>query len=247
MSSRVEEAVNKERTSRHYALNYYIEEADVDPLFKFDIGFLDNIFRQKGKLFDATMGRGRHLIHFAKKGFEVYGNDYNKNMVDSVRKDMKRLKLKATLYNCNILDLSRIRDNSFDYVISMGSSMGCIPKRKNRQIAMKELARVLKPGGILAIHAHNFIHDSLKDTLLILKTHIWHERDLEAGDEIYFHGKELGHTFIHYFTERELDKMFKQANLRIQKKAHLNREQGGYYRGMFKGLLSGGFIFVGEK
>src|SRR3989344_4094870 len=143
MSSRVEEAVNAERTSKHYALNYYMEEAEVDPLFKFDIGFLDNIFRQKGKLLDATMGRGRHLIHFARRGFEVHGNDYNKNMVDSVREDMKKLNLKAKLYNYDIRDLSKIKDRYFDYVISMGSSIGCIPKRKNRQMAMKELARVL--------------------------------------------------------------------------------------------------------
>ncbi|MBI2208914.1 class I SAM-dependent methyltransferase [Candidatus Woesearchaeota archaeon] len=246
MSERIRQAVKAERTSKEYALNYYKEEADLSPLFRLDTDFLDGIFKRKGKLFDATMGRGRHVIHFAKKGFEVYGNDYNKSMVDSVRNDLKKLNLKATLYHYDIQGLSKIKNNSFDYVILMYHSMGSIPKRKNRGIAMKELARVLKPDGILVMHAHSIFHDNLKDTLLVLKTYAWHGPDMEPGDEIYFHGKGLGNTFIHYFTKRELAQMFHSANLKIIKKAYLNLAQDDYRKGLFK-LLSGGFIFVGKK
>jgi len=155
---------------------------------------------------------------------------------------------KARLFNHNITDLSRIKDNSFDYVISMGHSLGCIPKIKNREKAVKEFARVVKPDGLVVVHGHNIFGDiSLEDVLPMLKCCILPGSGLEPRDMIYFHSKNLGHTFIHYFSLNELHRLFAAAGLKIQKKAGLNWKQNGYYRGPLKSLMCGGFIFVGKK
>lgn len=155
MNKKFEEFIKKSKNSKEYAERYYEEAAEKKGLFELDTKFLDKLFIPKGKIFDATMGRGRHVIHFVKKGYEVVGNDYNLYMVELIKEDLKKENLKAITYNLDVTDLSEIKDNSFDYIICTYSSLGCIPGSENRQKAVNEFSRIVKKGGLVVIHAHN--------------------------------------------------------------------------------------------
>ncbi|MFH1048581.1 MAG: class I SAM-dependent methyltransferase [Patescibacteria group bacterium] len=209
---------------------------------------MDSLLVPKGKIFDATMGRGRHIIYFAKKGYDVIGNDYNSYMVELVKKDLRKNNLKASLYNLDVTDLSEIKDNSFDYVICMYSSLGCIPGSENRQKAVNEFSRIVKKGGLVVIHAHNRLANIgyLQYFGWTLKTYFWREKDLEVGDN-YLGDHYLGGSYIHIFSHGEIKKIFRLSGLKITEEVYLNKNQNGYYSGWFNNLRSGGFIFVGQK
>lgn len=246
LSKRLAAAVTAERTSEDYAKNYYSAEAGMEGLFALDTKLLDSLV-SKGVLFDATMGRGRHVLHFAKK-LTVIGNDYNKHMVGLVKKDLQKQGLHAKLYNCDITKRLPLKDNSVDYVICMFSSLGAIPGSENRLDALLEFKRILRPGGLVIVHGHNRLGNFgnfryLKSTA---KMYLNREKDLELGDAIVSYGT-VQETFIHIFSPREFRKMYESSGFTIKHEYYLNADQNDFYRGFMKKFKSGGMIFVGEK
>ncbi len=249
--NRVHQAIETEKNSRAYAEHYYEVENNLEELYTLDTMILDKTLTKKGKLFDATMGRARHLIHFAKKGFNVTGNDYNPHMVNFVRKELKNKKLKATLRNLDITRLKGIKNNTFDYTISMHASIGCIPGKENRQKALNELARVTKPSGLVVVHVHNMLGDlcSLKSISWALKDYILIpllSKDLEIGDTLYSHGP-IKSTFNHIYTPFELKESFKKANLSVLEEIYITADYNIYKKALFKTLRSDSFILIGRK
>lgn len=248
MNKKFEEFIKKSKNSKEYAERYYEEAVPRKGLFELDTEFLDKLFVPKSQVFDSMMGRGRHVIYFAKKGYEVVGNDHNKYMVELVKEDLKKEGLEAKLYNMDVVDLSEIKDNSFDYVICMYSSLGCIPGKENRQKAVNEFSRIVKKGGLVIIHAHNRLANFgyLQYLGWIFKSYFWRDTDLELGDR-YLGDEYPGGSYIHIFSPDEMKEIFHIAGLKITKGAYLNKNQDGYYSGWFNNLRSGGFIFVGKK
>jgi SAM-dependent methyltransferase len=246
--ARIRRAVERERQSRDYALHYYDDEWEHAGLRQLDTALLDTLLPKTGRLLDATMGRGRHVLHFGRRGFEVHGNDYNPHMVELVRSDLRAQNLTAQLYQLDVTQLSGLADSMFDYVICMFSSLSCIPGDSNRRRAFAELSRVLRPGGLIVTHAHNRL-GVVRDREALewaLRTYLWREKGLERGDWLFTHGH-LGETFLHLFSPRELSRLFRQAGLIIKKEIYLNAVQDDYYRGAFARLRSGGMIFVGQR
>src|SRR3989339_2000974 len=101
---RIEQSVKTEKTSLYYVENYYETEGVFSGLFDLDTKILEKTI-VPGSIFDATMGRGRHLIYFAQKGIAVAGNDYNPNMVGIVRTELQQIGVVAPLYNYDLLEL----------------------------------------------------------------------------------------------------------------------------------------------
>jgi SAM-dependent methyltransferase len=246
--TRIRRAVERERQSRDYALHYYDDEWEHARLLQLDTALLDTLLTRPGRLLDATMGRGRHVLHFARRGFEVHGNDYNPHMVELVRDDLRTKNLAAWLHQQDVTSLSDFAASTFDYVICMFSSLSCLPGYNNRQKAFAEFARVLRPGGLLVVHVHNRLGMVRnRETLAwALRTYLWREEGLERGDWLIQHGH-LGETFLHLFSPREVRRLFRVAGLHVTRETYLNAAQDDYHRGSFARLRSGGMFFVGER
>ena len=57
----------------------------------------------------------------------------------------------------NLCRLGALPDRSFAYALSMFSTLGMIRGRHARRQALAEAFRILRPGGRLALHAHNLL------------------------------------------------------------------------------------------
>lgn len=240
--------LEKEHTSKEYAGHYFETESEMAGLFRLDTAILNSLIVQ-GSVFDAMMGPGRHVVHLARRGLPVHGNDFNRHMVDIAGKQLKKEKLKANLTNYDVTDLSAIKSGSFGTIICMYNALGSIMGSDKRQAAVSEMARVCKSGGRAIFHMHNLLGDlsNWDDIRNLIENFLARPKGLGGGDFVA-HDKYLGNTFQHFFTTGEVSEMFSKAGLSVEKKIFLRGwRQDRITHSPLREFLSGGFIFVGKK
>ena len=127
------------------------------PLFARDTALLDDRFRTPGTLVDLGSGAGRHAIRFAQRGFTVAAVDLSRPMLGVVaaKADRAGVADRVTCIQANLCRLEALPAAHFDYALSMFSTLGMIRGRDARRRALGQAFRLLKPGGKLALHAHN--------------------------------------------------------------------------------------------
>lgn len=104
------------------------------------------------EILDAGCGPGVHSIRVAKAGYQVYAIDISKTMLDQAqqRAQFENVDDKIEFHQQDLTKLD-LPDNSFRYVFSWGVIIH-IPAAEK---ALDELARIIKPGGKLALYITN--------------------------------------------------------------------------------------------
>jgi SAM-dependent methyltransferase len=125
------------------------------PLFEADARALDERFQTPGRLVDLGCGAGRHAVRFASRGFDVVAVDLSQTMLEIARSKAAEAGGDLLAVQANLCDLGCFPDGEFDYALSMFSTLGMIRGRDARRRAIREAFRILRPGGRLALHAHN--------------------------------------------------------------------------------------------
>ena len=156
---RLPEGVNAALWEYAHAERLAIEEDDYfrgHPLFAVDARLLDARFVEPGPLVDLGCGAGRLSLQFARRGFPVVAVDLSHAMLHEVgRRAWSEGRLAIGLVQANLCRLGCLPDGQFAYALSMFSTLGMIRGAAARRAALAEAARILRPGGRLALHAHN--------------------------------------------------------------------------------------------
>jgi len=125
------------------------------PLFRADQGAVDERFVVPGRLVDLGCGAGRHAIRFARRGFSVTAVDLSRPMLEMVGRKARAEGVDLVRVRANLCRLGCFPDRSFDYALSMFSTLGMIRGRASRRRALAEAGRIMRPGGRIALHVHN--------------------------------------------------------------------------------------------
>jgi ubiquinone/menaquinone biosynthesis C-methylase UbiE len=101
---------------------------------------------------EVGCGAGLTAIELAKRGLRVEATDAVDAMVDLARREATAAQV-ADLVHVALADAHDLAfaDESFDLVIAMG----VMPWLESPSIALAEVARVLKPGGVLIVNCDN--------------------------------------------------------------------------------------------
>jgi ubiquinone/menaquinone biosynthesis C-methylase UbiE len=105
-----------------------------------------------GRVLEVGCGAGLTSAELAKRGFDVDATDTVADMIELTRRHAAQAnvsaRLRTTLSDVHALEFE---DQTFDAAVALG----VLPWVHSPQLAMKELARVLKPGAHLVVSANN--------------------------------------------------------------------------------------------
>ncbi|HOX08496.1 MAG TPA: methyltransferase domain-containing protein [Planctomycetota bacterium] len=220
-------------------------------LFRCDVAFAEETLGPPGRLLDLGCGTGRHLEHFARRGWQVTGVDLSEPMLGRAAAKLGRLaRARWELYRADLLDLSFLPAGSFQAVICMFSTLGMLEGAELRQRALCQAARCLAPGGRLVLHVHNRLH--------FLRWAAGRRELAEAfirrlaggapfGDCVMRNYRGIQDLYLHTFTLGELAGLVRRAGLRVVRAVPLNEARNAEARGLINRLTANGFLLAAEK
>lgn len=126
----------------------YDAQMSAAPLAALDVAFAEEHFGPPGRLIDLGCGTGRLLDRFAARGFRCTGVDLSHEM-------LARATPTHGLVRDNLTDLASVRDGVFDYAACLFSTLGMVAGSHHRRRALRSVHRILRPGGVFVLHAHN--------------------------------------------------------------------------------------------
>lgn len=184
-----------EEYSKDYLLSNYVEgysEYKKKALSVVKLKQLEMLNLKKGlSILEVGYGRGELLYHCSQKGMKVTGIDYSEDafeIAEELLKDVPHSSIKVADARC-----IPFPPNSFDRVFA-GDVIEHLNFEDGIQM-LKEMQRVVKPGGFLLIHtAPNTVftkmsYKILKFVIKIINREVFSklESHLKKGDELHIH------------------------------------------------------------
>ncbi|MBV9784214.1 MAG: class I SAM-dependent methyltransferase [Acidisphaera sp.] len=106
-----------------------------------------------GSVLDLGVGGGRTTPHLASLARRYVGVDFSAAMVAACGRRFSQHEFRQA----DVRDLSEFPPQSFDFVLFSFSGIDALDDAGRSQ-ALREIARILKPGGVLAFSSHNLRH-----------------------------------------------------------------------------------------
>ena len=97
-----------------------------------------------GRVLEAGVGTGHNLRHYSPS-VNLTAVDLSSGMLQRAQKRARQAGCKVDLQEADATNLKQFADGTFDWYIS--TFMFCVMPDRLQPLALKEVARVLKPGG----------------------------------------------------------------------------------------------------
>ncbi len=199
----------------------YDEQMRQSPLAVADVAFCERAFPTPGKLVDLGCGTGRLCLHFAAKGYDCVGVDLSEEMLAKARANLKAHPLQregfgeATFLRANLVDLSELPAESFEYATCLFSTLGMVRGHENRAKVLANAHRLLKPGGRFVLHAHNrYFHGLGRKRVLGQRWKTLLGR-ADAGDVTMSQAYGGAPLTLHHFTPRGATQLLEGAGFAV--------------------------------
>lgn len=158
-------------------------------------------FKDK-KICDVGCGDGRNIVFLHQCGFETYGTEITKEIVEKIKQNLNKLNIKSEIKE-GTNDKLLFSDNFFDFILAWNS---CYYMGNNTEfnIHVQELARILKKDGYLIMSipkkTHVFFHGSekLKEGYQIIRNDPLNVRNGEVL-RMFTNEKEIEDIFSTHF------------------------------------------------
>lgn len=115
--------------------------------------FFREVFEERSvrSVADVACGVGRHAVAFASWGLAVTGADPSSELLARARSRADESGPRVTFVNTDFLHLADALDGTFDAVVCIGNSLPHLLVEDDVLEALKQMNRVLAPGGLLVV------------------------------------------------------------------------------------------------
>jgi len=166
------------------------------------------------KILDLGCGNGRILEILEDKNIDYVGLDNSEKLIEIAKKNYPQAKFLVG----DALSLPFPND-FFDKVFSI-RVLPHIPSNEFQFQFLKEVSRVLKPGGLLILTAWYLYGFTVKSNFLLMLENVFlkliGKSKLDFGDALIPWGKKAI-RYYHYFTKRGLKKLAEESGLKVKK------------------------------
>lgn len=173
-------------------------------------------------ILELGAGAGRVSLALVREGYrEITVTDFAPPMVEIAQTIFEDSRLpENTELRFAVEDATQLRfpQASFDAVIFAFNGLQMIPKKERREQAIREIFRVLRPGGIFLFTGHDQTHATRREHWLAERSR-WEneERDPELDDfGDYNHATPHGAMFIHAAVPEQMQKTLEDAGFRVE-------------------------------
>lgn len=204
----------------------YVKTAE-EGFWKSEEILISKYFNSKSKILDIGCGSGRTAIPLCQKGYGVIGVDVTPEMIDTAKKisAAKNINIDYEIGDATSL---RFPEIFFDGAIFANNGWVQIPGKENRQKALNEIYRVLKPGGYFILTAHQRYYSGeylffwIKEWLkfYILKPLGFSFEEVDFGDLFfkrnYPNMEKKQRQYIHLTSRKEVEQQIVKAGFKIE-------------------------------
>jgi ubiquinone/menaquinone biosynthesis C-methylase UbiE len=190
--------------------------------------FIDKYFTAKEAVLDLGCGMGRTTIPLHQLGHKVVGVDLVPAMIETAQ-SIAREKGLAIDYRVGDATQLDFPDDYFSYVLFSNQGWTQIPGKEERLKALKQMRRVLKPGGILIFTAHTrrfFVKNWYfwlwqRIRFYVLKPLGFSIAEMDYGDRFFARESSderrtyVTQQYIHIPTVREVTRAIAQSGLNL--------------------------------
>ena len=188
---------------------------------------INKYFKPNSKILDIGCGSGRTTLPLSAMNFDVCGVDITPKTIDIARKIASR---KNITIDYKIGDATKLefKDNYFDGAIFANNGWVQIPGKENRQKALDEIYRILKPGSCFILTAHQRYYSGsylflwIKNwfKFYLLKPFGYKIDEIDFGD-LFFERNykiedKIQKQFIHNTSKNEVLNQIKKAGFKLE-------------------------------
>lgn len=221
------------------------------PLHEADLAYAIARLRPPAVVADLGCGSGRITLALARRGFEVVAVDLAPAMLRRLRRVVRAENLPVLALRANLCDLRSLRPASCDAALLLFSTLGMIRGRAARRRALLEAAQLVRPGGLLILHAHN-LWQNLRDPAgrgwLMTRAAAILGRHESAGDRPMTYRGVPG-LVVHQYRLGELRADLRSAGWRIEELEPIDAAtaQPIPFARLLPGLRAGGWLLTARR
>lgn len=205
-------------------------------------------FQGTGSVVDLGCGTGRAALAFARLGCNVTAVDLSHPMLCMTRDLASAEHLQLGCVRANVCHLRCFAEGTFDSALMLFSTLGMIRGRSCRRLALAEAGRVVRAGGRLAVHAHNYWFNrsnSQGRRWLVADIVARFARRVEGGDRPMFY-RGVPNLIVHQYRWQELKSDLTASGWCIDEVLALDPD-GAWLRGVRSVTRTSGWLIFASR